>query len=62
MRVKVNKLKSSIFFGKGYQADPKYELKDTIGIACDALSRLKFLNHNFILLEFRLNNEIVIPK
>jgi hypothetical protein len=55
MRV-FDKQKSSIFFGKRSQADPKTDLKDTIGIACDALSTLKILNYIFILLVFHLNN------
>jgi hypothetical protein len=37
MRRVFDKQKSSIFFGKGCQADAKTELEDTIGIACDAL-------------------------
>jgi hypothetical protein len=35
---KVNKQKSSVFFGKGCQAAAKSELLDIIGITCDALS------------------------
>jgi hypothetical protein len=56
MRRVFDKQKSSIFFGKRSQADPKTELKDTIGIACDALSTLQILNYIFILLVFHLNN------
>jgi hypothetical protein len=35
---KVNMLKSSIFFGKGCPSNAKAELKNVIGIQCEALS------------------------